>query len=66
MKLFCNHKFRIIKTTYAKPLYGHIPQVPVFLAEKLIFGITTVLLKCYKCTKTRQEKMYGKDRNKLI
>lgn len=58
--MLCNHEYEIIVKTKT-PIYdiGNSDGMSEYLAERLLFGVTTVLLKCKKCNNIRKNEMLG-------
>jgi hypothetical protein len=56
------HRWEIAAKTFAPPAYGlelGACTMSEHMAERLTFGVTTVLLKCADCGRTRTEEMLG-------
>ena len=62
MPMFCKHQWSVVARTYAPPrvITGGV-EMSEYLAERLLFGVTTVLLQCDRCKATRKEEMVGKE-----
>jgi len=58
MKIFCNHDWEIIQKTVS-PQFTNIPSCSEYMAERMLLGITTVYLKCKKCSKLQLQEMLG-------
>lgn len=61
MNLFCKHEWKILATTYEPEYWEYIDPGGLWTTMiKQKFGdLTTVLLKCKKCPKTKKEIMDG-------
>ena len=58
MNLFCSHKWRIIRETHT-PRFTKIPHCSEYMAERMLYGTTTLLWECEKCQKLRKEQLLG-------
>ena len=61
-----NHTWALVAHTYARPR----KDIPAELlsgenAERLLFGVTTLVWECTTCGESRQEMMLGSDQNTL-
>lgn len=66
MKLFHKHQWEIVVETYAPPLgVTRLAGCSEFLAERMMLGLTTVLLKCQivQCGQTKTVEMLGRSKN---
>jgi len=55
--MFHRHNFEIIAKTFSGKY--SLKSCSEYLAERMIFGVTTVLLKCSICGKVIKEEMLG-------
>lgn len=61
MTIFHRHDWQVIERTFAPPAYGLSLgkcEMSEHMAERLTFGVTSVLLKC-ACGKVLKEEMLG-------
>lgn len=61
-----NHTWALVAHTYARPRKDiPLESLKSDIAEKLIFGVTTLAWECSTCGETRQEFLLGSDQNTL-
>ena len=58
---WCNHKWKVSLKTYKDPATPPIISCSEAMWERCLMGLTTILLECEKCHKTRKEEMLGKE-----
>lgn len=58
------HQFEIIMKTFAPP-HAADGNMSGELAQKALFGITTLLFKCVLCSQLKQEEILGTDEQPL-
>ena len=58
--MFHKHNWVIIKETHSEPDRRPVQGCSTYLAERMCFGLTTILLQCSICRKIRKEEMLGK------
>mgnify|MGYP001558745098 CR=1 FL=1 len=64
MGLFHQHKFKIIiKTHTPQHQFDWTTRISEYMAERLIFGVTTCVLRCKECGKIIKEELLGQENN---
>lgn len=58
INLFCKHDYKIIIKTQT-PTFTRLPGCSEHMAERMLFGMTTILWECKKCKKIKKEEMLG-------
>lgn len=60
------HSWALVAKTYARPRKDvNMEQLSPEMAEKLLFGVTSLVWECTECGLTRQEYLLGSDMNTL-
>ena len=62
MSILCRHKWKELARTYVPPLPSPFDfTCSELMAERLLSGLTTIVLQCQKCQVTRREECLGKE-----